>query len=72
MAQTRASGSSSAIDSTLPLLQSTKRLLALPNLPPYATDLVRGIVREVRERDALVNNILALHAVSQGSESQGA
>lgn len=62
---------SNGVDTTLPLLHSTKRLLALPNLPPYATDLVRSIVREVRERDALVNSILASHAASQGGESQG-
>lgn len=70
--QVASGGPSGPIDTTLPLLHSTKRLLALPNLPPYATDLVRSIVREVRERDALVNNILAEHAASQGSESQGA
>lgn len=65
------STSSTAIDATLPLLHSTKRLLALPNLPPYATDLVRSIVREVRERDALVNSILDQYNASQGGESQG-
>lgn len=41
------------------LVQNAKRTLALPHLPPYASELVRSIVREVRDLDKDVSSILA-------------
>ncbi|CAO2650592.1 Nn.00g018840.m01.CDS01 [Neocucurbitaria sp. VM-36] len=42
-----------------PQVQNAKRTQALPHLPPYASELVRSIVREVRDLDKDVSNILA-------------
>jgi GINS complex subunit 1 len=41
------------------LVQNAKRIQALPHLPPYASDLSRTIVREVRDLDRDVSAILA-------------
>ncbi|KEF56443.1 GINS complex subunit 1 [Exophiala aquamarina CBS 119918] len=41
------------------LVQHAKRTLTLPTLPPYQTELVRACVREVRDLDRDVTNILA-------------
>lgn len=46
------------------LVQNAKRTLALPHLPPYASELVRSIVREVRDLDKDVSAILAPYAGS--------
>ncbi|KAK8196652.1 DNA replication protein psf1 [Zalaria obscura] len=40
------------------LVQHGKRTQNLPNLPPYQTELVRSVVREVRELNREVNTIL--------------
>jgi GINS complex subunit 1 len=41
------------------LVQNAKRIQSLPHLPPYASDLSRTIVREVRDLDRDVSAILA-------------
>jgi len=46
------------------LVQNAKRTQALPHLPPYASELVRSIVREVRDLDKDVSNILAPYSGS--------
>ncbi|EXJ71703.1 GINS complex subunit 1 [Cladophialophora psammophila CBS 110553] len=40
------------------LVQHAKRTLTLPALPPYQTELVRSVVREVRDLDRDVSRIL--------------
>jgi GINS complex subunit 1 len=40
-------------------VQNAKRIQSLPHLPPYASDLSRTIVREVRDLDRDVSSILA-------------
>ncbi|OAP60903.1 hypothetical protein AYL99_05905 [Fonsecaea erecta] len=40
------------------LVQHAKRTLTLPALPPYQTELVRSVVREVRDLDRDVTRIL--------------
>jgi GINS complex subunit 1 len=40
-------------------VQNAKRTLALPHLPPYASELTRSIIREVRDLDKDVSSILA-------------
>ncbi|KAB8339168.1 hypothetical protein FH972_022103 [Carpinus fangiana] len=45
-------------DAGLKLVQHAKRTLGLPHLPPYQTELVRNITREVRELDGDVNALL--------------
>ncbi|KAF2856050.1 DNA replication complex GINS protein-like protein psf1 [Plenodomus tracheiphilus IPT5] len=45
-------------------VQNAKRTQALPHLPPYASELVRSIVREVRDLDKDVSNILAPYSGS--------
>jgi GINS complex subunit 1 len=49
----------SSIDPTAPLLAHAKRTLTLPQLPPYATPLVRSAIRNVRALDSSVNSLLA-------------
>ncbi|KAL9634999.1 MAG: hypothetical protein Q9164_003741 [Protoblastenia rupestris] len=51
-------------DLGLKLAQDAKRTLALPHLPPYQTELVRSITREVRDLDKDVSVILAPYAGS--------
>lgn len=51
-------------DSGLKLVQHAKRTLGLPHLPPYQTELVRNMTREVRELDRDVNALLAPFAGS--------
>lgn len=46
------------------LVQNAKRTLALPHLPPYASELIRSIVREVRDLDKDVASILAPYSGS--------
>lgn len=46
------------------LVQNAKRTQALPHLPPYASDLSRTIVREVRDLDRDVSAILAPYGSS--------
>ncbi|CAG5156795.1 uncharacterized protein ALTATR162_LOCUS4588 [Alternaria atra] len=46
------------------LVQNAKRTLALPHLPPYASELTRSIVREVRDLDKDVSSILAPYSGS--------
>ncbi|KAJ4367526.1 DNA replication protein psf1 [Neocucurbitaria cava] len=46
------------------LVQNAKRTQALPHLPPYASELVRSIIREVRDLDKDVSNILAPYSGS--------
>lgn len=46
-------------DNGLKLVQHAKRTVNLPQLPPYQTELVRNVTREVRELDGDVNAILA-------------
>ncbi|KAF1915022.1 DNA replication complex GINS protein PSF1 [Ampelomyces quisqualis] len=46
------------------LVQNAKRIQALPHLPPYASDLSRTIVREVRDLDRDVSSILAPYGSS--------
>ncbi|KAL5118255.1 DNA replication protein psf1 [Pleosporales sp. CAS-2024a] len=41
------------------LVQNAKRIQSLPHLPPYASDLCRSIIREVRDLDRDVSCILA-------------
>ncbi|KAI9827555.1 MAG: DNA replication protein psf1 [Thelocarpon impressellum] len=41
------------------LVQHAKRTIALPALPPYQTELVRAVTREVRELDKDVSSMLA-------------
>ncbi|KAF2832815.1 DNA replication complex GINS protein psf-1 [Ophiobolus disseminans] len=41
------------------LVQNAKRIQSLPHLPPYASDLSRTIIREVRDLDRDVSSILA-------------
>ncbi|KAI9722320.1 MAG: DNA replication protein psf1 [Candelaria pacifica] len=41
------------------LVQHSKRTQSLAHLPPYQTELVRAVTREVRELDKDVSNILA-------------
>lgn len=45
-------------------MQNAKRTLALPHLPPYASEQVRSVIREVRDLDKDVANILAPYAGS--------
>ncbi|KAH7343135.1 hypothetical protein BKA66DRAFT_577107 [Pyrenochaeta sp. MPI-SDFR-AT-0127] len=46
------------------LVQNAKRTQALPHLPPYASELVRSVIREVRDLDKDVSNILAPYSGS--------
>ena len=46
------------------LVANAKRTQTLPNLPPYSTELVRAITREVRDLDRDVSRILAPYAGS--------
>ncbi|KAL8899258.1 MAG: hypothetical protein Q9192_001671 [Flavoplaca navasiana] len=46
-------------DLGLKLVQHAKRTQALAHLPPYQTELVRAVTREVRDLDKDVSNILA-------------
>ncbi|KAF2031939.1 DNA replication complex GINS protein PSF1 [Setomelanomma holmii] len=46
------------------LVQNAKRIQSLPHLPPYASDLSRTIIREVRDLDRDVANILAPYGSS--------
>ncbi|KAI4188635.1 MAG: hypothetical protein L6R41_002013 [Letrouitia leprolyta] len=46
-------------DLGLKLVQHAKRTQALSHLPPYQTELVRAVTREVRDLDKDVSNILA-------------
>jgi GINS complex subunit 1 len=46
------------------LVQNAKRTQALPHLPPYASELSRTIVREVRDLDRDVSSILAPYGSS--------
>lgn len=43
-------------------VQNAKRTLALPHLPPYASEQVRSTIREVRDLDKDVANMLAPYA----------
>ena len=45
-------------------VQDAKRTLALPNLPPYQTELVRAITRELRDLDKDASVTLAPYAGS--------
>ncbi|KAF1943277.1 GINS complex, Psf1 component [Clathrospora elynae] len=45
-------------------VQNAKRTLALPHLPPYASELTRSIIREVRDLDKDVSSILAPYSGS--------
>ena len=51
------------------LVQHAKRTLALSHLPPYQTEIVRAITREVRDLDKDVNAILAPYAGSLNPSS---
>lgn len=46
------------------LVANAKRIQTLPNLPPYSTELVRAITREVRDLDRDVSRILAPYSGS--------
>lgn len=46
------------------LVQNAKRTQSLPHLPPYASDLSRTIIREVRDLDRDVSSILAPYGSS--------
>jgi GINS complex subunit 1 len=46
------------------LVTNAKRIQTLPNLPPYSTELVRAITREVRDLDRDVSRILAPYSGS--------
>ncbi|KAI4103923.1 MAG: hypothetical protein LQ339_004040 [Xanthoria mediterranea] len=46
-------------DLGLKLVQHAKRTQALAHLPPYQTELVRAVTREVRDLDKDVSNVLA-------------
>ncbi|KAH7095918.1 DNA replication complex GINS protein PSF1 [Paraphoma chrysanthemicola] len=46
------------------LVQNAKRIQSLPHLPPYASDLSRTIIREVRDLDRDVSSILAPYGSS--------
>ncbi|KAF2431090.1 DNA replication complex GINS protein PSF1 [Tothia fuscella] len=54
------------------LVQHAKRTQALPHLPPYQTELVRNIVREVRTLDTEVTATLAPFAGSFNPSSDPA
>lgn len=51
------------------LVQHAKRTQALPNLPPYQTEIVRAMTREVRDLDKDVTAILAPYAGSLNPSS---
>ncbi|KAL9126480.1 MAG: hypothetical protein Q9217_004479 [Psora testacea] len=51
-------------DLGLKLAQDAKRILALPYLPPYQTELVRAMTREARDLDKDVSDTLAPYAGS--------
>src|SRR5271154_1758622 len=46
------------------LVANAKRIQTLPNLPPYSTELVRAITREVRDLDRDVSRILTPYSGS--------
>ncbi|KAJ4315151.1 DNA replication protein psf1 [Neodidymelliopsis sp. IMI 364377] len=46
------------------LVQNAKRTLALPHLPPYQSELIRSVVREVRDLDKDVASLLAPYSGS--------
>ncbi|KAJ4338470.1 DNA replication protein psf1 [Didymella glomerata] len=46
------------------LVQNAKRTLALPHLPPYQSELIRAVVREVRDLDKDVASLLAPYSGS--------
>lgn len=52
-----------------PQVQHAKRTQALPNLPPYQTEIVRAMTREVRDLDKDVTAILAPYAGSLNPSS---
>ena len=45
-------------------VQNAKRTLALPHLPPYQSELIRSVVREVRDLDKDVASLLAPYSGS--------
>src|SRR5690242_2674885 len=45
-------------------VQNAKRTLALPHLPSYQSELIRSVVREVRDLDKDVASLLAPHSGS--------
>ncbi|KAL2043387.1 hypothetical protein N7G274_003693 [Stereocaulon virgatum] len=54
------------------LVQHAKRTQALAHLPPYQTEIVRALTREVRDLDKDVNTILAPYAGSFNPSSEPA
>jgi len=53
-------------DTALTLVKHAKRTTLLPHLPPYATELVRSVVREVQALDRDVNNTLHRYTQTTG------
>ncbi|KZZ96449.1 DNA replication complex GINS protein psf1 [Ascosphaera apis ARSEF 7405] len=49
------------------LVQHAKRTQTLPQLPPYQNEIVRAIVREVRELDGETKRTIARHTSQHGS-----
>ncbi|KAL2049010.1 hypothetical protein ABVK25_010762 [Lepraria finkii] len=54
------------------LVQHAKRTQALTHLPPYQTEIVRALIREVRDLDKDVTSILAPYAGSFNPSSEPA
>ncbi|KAF2131467.1 GINS complex, Psf1 component [Dothidotthia symphoricarpi CBS 119687] len=54
------------------LVQNAKRTLALPHLPPYATELIRSTIREVRDLDRDVSSLLSPFSGSFNPSSEPA
>lgn len=53
-------------DTALTLVKHAKRTTLLPHLPPYATELVRAVVREVQALDRDVNTTLHRYTQATG------
>lgn len=54
-------------DTALTLVKHAKRTTLLPHLPPYATELVRSVVREVQALDRDVNATLQRYTEATGN-----
>ncbi|KIW06553.1 DNA replication complex GINS protein PSF1 [Verruconis gallopava] len=59
-------------DAANKLVTNAKRAEALPTIPPYSTDLVRTILREIQHLDASVSSVLASYGGSFNPQSDPA
>lgn len=53
------------------LILDAKRTQNLPHLPPYRTEIVRSVVKEVRDLDKSNSQLLAPYSTSQTQSSDG-